>query len=85
MASKVKSTWENGSAIMPLDLFTRIGELTFEQLSSLRHRGAFTTVALTFARCCQLTQSRLPSGELINSNILQTWYQVWSWSYDRRT
>lgn len=31
----------------------RIGRLSFIQLAELRHRGAFSTVATTFAFCCQ--------------------------------
>lgn len=76
MASKVKLTWQDGSAIIPLEIFKSIGELTFEQLSSLRHRGAFSTVALTFARCCQLTQTKQASDRLLGSDLLERWYQV---------
>ncbi|RDL34396.1 uncharacterized protein BP5553_07524 [Venustampulla echinocandica] len=36
--------------------FAQIGNLAFKQLSTLRHRGAFSTVSLTFSYCCQLTQ-----------------------------
>jgi hypothetical protein len=62
----------------PLDVFNDIGELTFNQLASLRHRGAFTTVSSTFTTCCQITQtlrtvySDLPGSE----NHLRRWYQV---------
>jgi Putative death-receptor fusion protein (DUF2428) len=84
LATKIKYTWEDGSGIIPLQVFNLIGELTFEQLSSLRHRGAFTTVALTFARCCQLTQTKIASDELMGSNILQRWYQVWSFTFCER-
>ena len=52
------------------DLFEKIGNLTFNQLSSLRHRGAFTTVAMTFATCCQQTK-HLDQGE----SLLDMWYQ----------
>lgn len=52
------------------DLFERISNLTFDQLSSLRHRGAFTTVAMTFATCCQQTK-HLDQGD----SLLDTWYQ----------
>lgn len=34
-------------------LVTTIGELCFDQLKLLRHRGAFSTVAQTFLLCCQ--------------------------------
>jgi hypothetical protein len=82
MASKVTLTWKDGTAIIPPEVFKGIGELTFEQLSGLRHRGAFSTVALTFARCCQLTQSQLASEQLKNSYLLERWYQVWLYTLE---
>lgn len=62
----------------PLDVFRETGYLAFEQLASLRHRGAFSTVAYTFTNCCQLTQqlkdvyTDLDESE----NLLREWYQV---------
>lgn len=54
--------------------FEAIGNLSFTQLANLRHRGAFTTVAATFATCCQLTKHLDPvEGEV---PLLEIWYQV---------
>lgn len=54
--------------------FETIGNLAFEQLANLRHRGAFTTVAATFATCCQLTKHLDPvEGEI---SLLDVWYKV---------
>lgn len=75
MASKVKGKWHDGSPILPTEAFVGIGDLTFDQLSNLRHRGAFSTVALTFTRCCQLA----PQYSLDQSpvqDIIKTWYKV---------
>ncbi|CAD6505358.1 BgTH12-00849 [Blumeria graminis f. sp. triticale] len=36
------------------NLFSIIGDITFDQLSKLRHRGALSTVSLTFITCCEL-------------------------------
>ncbi|KAK0766713.1 hypothetical protein N5P37_000440 [Trichoderma harzianum] len=53
--------------------FETIGNLAFEQLANLRHRGAFTTVAATFATCCQLTKHLDPiEGEV---SLLNIWYK----------
>ncbi|KAL7937700.1 putative death-receptor fusion protein domain-containing protein [Trichoderma chlorosporum] len=53
--------------------FETIGNLAFEQLANLRHRGAFTTVAATFATCCQLTKHLdLVEGE---TSLLNVWYK----------
>ncbi|PHH63239.1 hypothetical protein CDD81_6191 [Ophiocordyceps australis] len=51
-------------------VFESIGSLVFEQLASLRHRGALTTVAATFATCCQQTKHVHSDRDL-----LQQWYQ----------
>ncbi|ETS85749.1 hypothetical protein PFICI_03774 [Pestalotiopsis fici W106-1] len=54
--------------------FEAIGNLTFEQLSNLRHRGAFTTVTQTFASCCQLVKYSSSSSEQ-DKSLLKVWYQ----------
>ncbi|KAI0128637.1 putative death-receptor fusion protein-domain-containing protein [Xylariales sp. AK1849] len=51
-----------------------IGNLTFDQLANLRHRGAFTTVSQTFTSCCQLVKYCVtPSSE--ENSLLDEWYQ----------
>lgn len=72
--STIKDRSREGSIHPPTQLFERVGKLTFQQLSDLRHRGAFTTVALTFATCCQMTKG-LPETEG-EPSILDVWYQV---------
>jgi hypothetical protein len=57
VAESHRQTWVPGFAVHVTNTFTQIGNLSFTQLSTLRHRGAFSTVALTFSRCCQLTQN----------------------------
>ncbi|KAK5664241.1 hypothetical protein OQA88_458 [Cercophora sp. LCS_1] len=66
-----------GVPFPPLTVFRDVGYLTFEQLAALRHRGAFSTVSLTFTTCCQLTQ-RLQSvyADISGAdNLLREWYQ----------
>ncbi|KAI1821781.1 hypothetical protein F4861DRAFT_517444 [Xylaria intraflava] len=53
--------------------FEDIGNLTFEELSNLRHRGAFSTVSQTFTACCQLVQS-VPADR-DSANLLEKWYE----------
>ena len=48
------------------------GSLCLEQLIRLRHRGAFSTVAQTFAQCCEAART---SANLADQEILQQWYQ----------
>ncbi|KAG5970089.1 hypothetical protein E4U58_000744 [Claviceps cyperi] len=54
------------------EVFERIGNLTFTQLASLRHRGAFTTVSAAFATCCQ--QTKHLRFEETERPLLQVWY-----------
>lgn len=54
--------------------FEDIGSLTFDELSNLRHRGAFSTVSQTFTACCQLVQ-RIPAHQR-DANLVKKWYEV---------
>ncbi|POS83999.1 hypothetical protein EPUL_003568 [Erysiphe pulchra] len=49
-------------------IFTDIGNLSFEKLSCLRHRGAFSTVSLTFAASCKMAIN-------YQSNLLNVWLE----------
>ncbi|SZF06009.1 unnamed protein product [Blumeria hordei] len=56
------------------NLFSIIGGITFDQLSKLRHRGALSTVSLTFITCCDL----VPKWQINVSgakNILDRWLE----------
>ncbi|KAI0850975.1 putative death-receptor fusion protein-domain-containing protein [Daldinia vernicosa] len=54
--------------------FEAIGMLTFDELSNLRHRGAFTTVSQTFTSCCQLVKW-FPHPSSDKSGFLDQWYE----------
>ncbi|KAI1144095.1 hypothetical protein F5Y05DRAFT_363612 [Hypoxylon sp. FL0543] len=54
--------------------FEAIGRLTFDELSNLRHRGAFTTVSQTFTSCCQLVKY-FPNSPNDDSSLLDEWYE----------
>lgn len=71
---KLKLPSSDMTPLLPAAVFHQIGELSFEQLSTLRHRGAFSTVTLTFATCCQLAVH--PSLPPSTSMLLLEWYQV---------
>lgn len=78
MVNGLRAKGASGPLLPPLEVFNDIGALTFDQLATLRHRGAFTTVSSTFTTCCQATQNlrtvfpALPESE----NHLRQWYQV---------
>lgn len=71
-----------GVPFPPLAVFRDVGDLTFEQLAALRHRGAFSTVSLTFTTCCQLTQRlKCVYSDISGSeSLLREWYQVSDWA-----
>ncbi|KAI0453227.1 putative death-receptor fusion protein-domain-containing protein [Xylaria acuta] len=54
--------------------FEDIGSLTFDELSNLRHRGAFSTVSQTFTACCQLVQY-MPAHQNNGVDLLKRWYE----------
>ena len=62
-------------ALVGAELFEAFGRLCFTQLIELRHRGAFSTVAQTFAafckRCVVVNETRLRS-------LPENWYYVWA-------
>ncbi|CRK30383.1 hypothetical protein BN1708_000914 [Verticillium longisporum] len=77
MIVSLKSKAREGDLRPSVATFSAFGQLTFDQLTNLRHRGAFSTVSLTFATCCQLVQYSggkpdwVPEGE----TLLDVWYK----------
>lgn len=67
-----------GALLPSREVFGDIGNLAFEQLSSLRHRGAFSTVSLTFTTCCQLVEDPLVTSPEApaEETLLFSWYKV---------
>ncbi|WEW57008.1 hypothetical protein PRK78_002467 [Emydomyces testavorans] len=53
-------------------MLLRIGSLSFEQLTELRHRGAFSTVSQTFASCCQRC---VQSDDAAAQDLPAGWYK----------
>ncbi|KAK0621320.1 putative death-receptor fusion protein-domain-containing protein [Bombardia bombarda] len=77
MVGTLRRTPGAGVLFPPADVFKDAGDLTFEQLATLRHRGAFSTVSLTFTACCQLTrnlQAVFPEAAG-SENFLREWYK----------
>ena len=56
------------------DVFSAIGNLSFEQASTLRHRGALTAVSQMFTTSCQM--SRHYRNDNSSESLLHVWYQV---------
>ncbi|KAG9237179.1 putative death-receptor fusion protein-domain-containing protein [Amylocarpus encephaloides] len=73
LARTLKSPWPKQFAQETNKIFTKIGGLAFTQLSNLRHRGAFSTVSLTFSYCCQLTHHFSVSSS--NESLLNAWWK----------
>lgn len=72
IASGVGSWSVESALIPPKEVFDAIGDLSFNQLAMLRHRGAFTTVSSTFTTCCQMVRQAPDSYQ---SDHLRRWYE----------
>lgn len=71
----IKQTSKSGRIHPSREVYERIGNLSFTQLSTLRHRGAFTTVSLTFATCCQFVKHLDQEAEDQQTpTLLEKWY-----------
>ena len=57
-----------------IKVFSAIGNLSFQQLATLRHRGALTTVSQTFAICSQM--SRFYKDREEAEPLLDQWFKV---------
>jgi hypothetical protein len=67
------SIGDDDKAIIAPSVFERLGRLCFTQLLELRHRGAHSTVAQTFAAFCRrCATSKIPELQVLPD----TWYQV---------
>ncbi|RMD43390.1 hypothetical protein DV735_g1703, partial [Chaetothyriales sp. CBS 134920] len=64
------------SSALDLHTLRETGSLCFEQLTMLRHRGAFSTVAQTFTLCCELART---SSDPDCKDLNQLWY---GWAVD---
>lgn len=76
LVSSVRQKGQEGKISPSRQVYERIGNLTFTQLATLRHRGAFTTVAATFATCCQLTKNLDQEEGQNEVGLLELWYKV---------
>ncbi|KAK2050667.1 hypothetical protein LZ31DRAFT_512065 [Colletotrichum somersetense] len=77
MVLPLKNKVKEGTLGPSTELFATVGSLTFDQLSSLRHRGAFNTVSLSFATCCQLVKhlDDPTAGHGGEETLLEIWYK----------
>ncbi|KFY22578.1 hypothetical protein V493_06499 [Pseudogymnoascus sp. VKM F-4281 (FW-2241)] len=70
---KINDKSSDGKPFLTFNLVQMLGNLTFVQLASLRHRGAFSTVTTTFSLCCKVTRSKslIEAG---GQDLLRTWH-----------
>lgn len=57
------------------EVFRAVGNLAFSQLSLLRHRGAFSSVSLTFTCCCQHAKDVTVTSLEDERPLLESWYE----------
>lgn len=74
----LRSSPTSGLLYPSIQTVNAISFLAFDQLAKLRHRGALSTVALTFTTTCQLAQGlvNVDPGASDPEEVLQTLYQV---------
>lgn len=75
MVGNLRLGRDEGHLLPSPEVFRSIGNLAFTQLSRLRHRGAFSSVSLTFTCCCQHSQSTAVAMSIENQSLLGEWYQ----------
>lgn len=71
----LRSSAVAGSLLPPREVFRAAGNLAFSQLSTLRHRGAFSSVSLTFTCCCQNAQNPAVASSADDRSLLEVWYE----------
>ncbi|KAI1335479.1 hypothetical protein F5Y15DRAFT_397463 [Xylariaceae sp. FL0016] len=76
IACNARNRQEDGRLCPSYENFENIGRLTFDELSNLRHRGAFTTVSQTFTACCQHVKYVSPDERHgRRTSFLDEWYK----------
>lgn len=75
VVGNLRSNRTDGYLLPTPEVFRAAGNLAFAQLSTLRHRGAFSSVSLTFTCCCQNAQHPSIISAVENRSLLATWYQ----------
>ena len=80
MVEKAPIGMPDASPVLQTTDFETLGALCFTQLSELRHRGAFSTVAQTFAAFCIRCNTNKETQSLQLPGI---WYEVRKAERDR--
>ncbi|KAL1874253.1 hypothetical protein Daus18300_003617 [Diaporthe australafricana] len=63
-------------ALLPTpEVFRKVGNLAFTQLSTIRHRGAFSSVSLNFTCCCQHARNSRVASLGTEPSLLESWYK----------
>ena len=76
LVNKIRHNYQVLVSYPPFTILERIGNLSFKQLATLRHRGAFSTVSKTFAHCCQVTEIHRVTSQSTQESLLLQWYHV---------
>ncbi|KAJ4391644.1 hypothetical protein N0V93_005263 [Gnomoniopsis smithogilvyi] len=74
IVGNLRSKRSDGYLLPTPEVFKATGDLAYTQLSTLRHRGAFSSVSLTFTCCCQNAQHTSIVTAAENRTLLETWY-----------
>lgn len=75
IVGNLKFTRAAGFLLPTPEVFGKAGNLAFTQLSTLRHRGAFSSVSLNFTCCCQHAKDSRIASSADDTSLLETWYK----------
>jgi hypothetical protein len=75
MIQKAQLPDVDGTPLLSFEEFKALAGITYDQLSSLRHRGAISTVTTTFENCCRMTQHKAIKSAG-GDELLNQWFEV---------
>lgn len=64
-----------GALLPTSEVFRKVGNLAFTQLSTIRHRGAFSSVSLNFTCCCQHARNPHVASLGTEPSLIDSWYK----------
>ncbi|ROV99157.1 hypothetical protein VMCG_06652 [Cytospora schulzeri] len=86
IVGNLKFARAEGCLLPTPEVFSSAGNLAFTQLSTLRHRGAFSSVSLNFTCCCQHALDPRIASSTDENSLLGAWYKgALACIYDQRS
>jgi Putative death-receptor fusion protein (DUF2428) len=77
LALKAPLSQGEDRGIIPFERLVKLTNLTFTALTDLRHRGAFSAVALAFDACCRRYQKEKKEPLLADLYVVSSFHARW--------